>query len=342
MVLAVVFVVAGIAGGVWFLLGPLAGWLSDAGAGTITDTRSECIQATSVLGGLLTVGYGVRRYFLDRDKQRLEEDKQVTDRFSNAVAHLGSEDETVRAGGVRALDRIMSDSPRDHNAVLDTLCGLLRHRARPEIETQAPAHPGSVRRPADDVTAAVTALRHRPVRAEEAPLDLAGVHLPGANLRGARLAGADLTASEFGDAVLSAAILDSAQLTSARLAGAHLISTSLVAAQLTEAVLTGADLGTARLPQARLDNASLENANLAGADFSDASLHRARLRGARFSDSAWDGADLTDADLRGADLRTASGLTADMLRAAVTDGDTRPPEGISHPRRGPVNSRGAT
>ena len=341
-VLAIVMVVAGVAGGVWFLLGPLAGWLATAGAASITDARGECIQATSVLGGLLTVGYGIRRFFLDRDKQRLEEDKQVTDRFSNAVAHLGSEDETVRAGGVRALERIMRDSPRDHDAVLETLCGLLRHRARPETVTQAPAHPGPVRRPADDVTAAVAAVRQRPVRAEAAPLDLAGVHLPGANLRGARLDGADLTASEFGGAVLSSAILDSAQLNSARLAGARLISASLVAARLTGAVLTDADLDTAQLTRACLDNATLENANLAGADFSGASLHRARLRGARLSHSVWGGADLTDADLRGADLRTSSGLTADMLRAAVTDDDTLPPEGVSHSRPGPVNRRGTT
>lgn len=35
---------------------------------------------------------------MDREKQRLEQDKHVTDRFSNAIGQLGSADEIVRAG----------------------------------------------------------------------------------------------------------------------------------------------------------------------------------------------------------------------------------------------------
>lgn len=313
--LVVLVMVVGVIGGVWFLLGPLAGWLAGNGVASVVESRSECIQAVSVLGAAVTVIYGIRRYSLDRDKQLLEADKQVTDRFSGAVAHLGSDDETVRAGGVHALARIMGDSERDHDAVLDTLCGLLRHRATAEA-------PATRRRP-DDVVAAVSALRQRPVRAEAQPPDLAGVRLPEVNLRGARLGGADLTAAEFSGGVLSSAVLEGAQLTGARLAGTRLIGTRLAGARLSEAILTEADLSDADLDSAHLDNAVLDGANLTGASLARADLRRARLRGGTLSGSRWDGADLTDADLRGADLRGASGLTDAMLRAAVTDGDTQ-------------------
>jgi uncharacterized protein YjbI with pentapeptide repeats len=118
--------------------------------------------------------YTGRKFFLDRDKQ-------FTDRFNAAVDHLGSTDRTVRAGGVRALERIPHDSPTDRNRVLATLTGFLRQRTADGSD--------------DDVTAALGALRNRgkpPRRLADQPLDLRGARLAGADLTGADLGGTDL------------------------------------------------------------------------------------------------------------------------------------------------------
>jgi pentapeptide repeat protein len=298
---------------VWFVLGPLPGWIAGPEAdrlglgerlALVGSVRGQCIQLVSVSGGLATVVYGTRRYFLDREKQRLERDKYVTDRFSAAVGHLGSTDETVRAGGVRTLARIMADSPRDHQWVVDTLVDALRHWS-----TERADHRGRV---PDDVAAAAAALRARPDR-DEARLELVEVHLPEVNLRGARLDGADLTEADLKGAILSGA----------RLAGA-----TLPRADLQEADLSNADLGRADLGSADLRHAILTGANLTGAD-----LSRARLSGTALARCRFEGAELTGADLRGADLREAVGLTAEAVRKAITDHHTEVPDGMAHPRR---------
>jgi len=222
-------------GAVWLLFGPLATWLGGAdlqalspkdrldALSTIRDQIGTVVGALSVGGGLY---YTARKYFLDRDKQ-------FTDRYKDANGHLESADQVVRAGGVRTLDRILHDSPRDRNRVLSSLADFLR------------AHANGDPQPA--VTAAVDALRNRPRARADEPLNLREIRLPRADLRAIDLRQADLTGAELTGAVLTGATLDHAQLADATLIGAD-----LTGARLTGAVLTGA-----RLHQADLTGADL-------------------------------------------------------------------------------------
>ncbi|QWF84165.1 pentapeptide repeat-containing protein [Amycolatopsis sp. CA-230715] len=299
----------------WFVVVPLPGWAAGAEVealplperlAAVNAVRGQCMTLVSVLSGLVVGAYGVYRYYLDKDKQRLDRDKHLTGLFDSATGRLESEDSVVRAGGLRTLFRLMVDSPRDHVLVLNTICDVLRQRA---------ADRGSAE-PADrverDVAAAIDALRERPDRPEPGPLPLSQLHLPKASLGRTRLTGADLRGTTLGDADLRGADLTGATLDEAQLSGAKLTTAIAV-----DAVLTGAEL---------------YDADLSGADLRGASLRRARLRGAVMTDADLRSADLADADLRGVDLRGARGLTSAGVAAAIVDGDTAFPPEVNHPR----------
>ena len=56
---------------------------------------------------------------------RTAEQGHITDRITKAIEHLGSESIAVRLGGIYALERILVDSPRDRNSILETLNAFL-------------------------------------------------------------------------------------------------------------------------------------------------------------------------------------------------------------------------
>jgi hypothetical protein len=207
-----------------------------AAISTIRGQIGTVLSAAFVAAGLYYTG---RRFFLDRDKQ-------FTDRFNAAVDHLGSDDHIVRAGGVRALDRILQDSPADRVRVLDTLADFIRHHSTDSL----PIPP--------DVSAAIAAIRNQP--AAGTPLDLHKARLASTNLRGATLRRADLA-----EATLTSANLQSADLRETNLRRAKLTKATLTAASLRDADLTDADLHEATL-DADITGATLINTDLRGTD----------------------------------------------------------------------------
>ncbi|GAA1028043.1 MULTISPECIES: pentapeptide repeat-containing protein [Amycolatopsis] len=269
---------------------------------TVGSVRAQWITWTSVITGLGVGAYGVYRFYLDKDKQRLDQDKHLTGLFDSATGRLESDDATVRAGGLRTLFRLMVDSPRDHTAVVDTVCDVLRHRAHSDGDGPLPR----------DVAAAADALRDRPDRPEARPLDLAGIRLPEARWRGIRLAGAELAGIRLERAELTGADLTGAILTDADLSGANLVGSSGAGAQLRNAVLAEADLSSA--------------------DLREADLTRARLRGANLTRTVLTRANLADTDLGGTDLHDALGVTSSAVRGAIVDDKTVLPPGVDHPR----------
>lgn len=65
---------------------------------------------------------------LDHSNSRRDQDKLFTERYTQAVAQLGSEKAAVRLGGVYALARIADDSARDRSTCMKVLCAYLRIR----------------------------------------------------------------------------------------------------------------------------------------------------------------------------------------------------------------------
>lgn len=262
-------------GALVFVLGWVAPWATSADkdrAAAVNATRQTFLAATAGLVAIAGLVTGARTYLLSREGQ-------LTERYSAAVALLASDKPAERLGGVFALERLLSESPRDHDIVVEVLAAYVRQ--------YAPAVAGSVAPPRDPhgVQAALTVLARRPVRTERNDLNLAGTDLRAMILVEARLRHADLRGS--------------------RMEGAN-----LALADCRDAALAGTDLRGAGLGHADLRDADLRRARLYGADVDGARFGGADLRGALLGgvEGVPDVISFTAEQLRGADIDASTEL----------------------------------
>ena len=161
---------------------------------------------------------------------RVAQEGHLTEGFTQAIEHLGSDKIEIRVGGIYALERIAKDSEKDHGPIMEVLTAYVRENApRQEEDTQN----GAEKSPTD-IQAILTVLGRRETTGKNrgnAPLDLSGT----------RLVRADLT-----DANLSGAILVEADLRRAYLTRANLAEADLLRANLSGALLTKAENLTAK------------------------------------------------------------------------------------------------
>jgi len=215
--------------------------------------RGNLVQ---LLGWSTTVAlglYGIKKIFLEKQKDD-------TDNFNAAIKNLGDTDPTVRAGGIRGLDRIMADNPRDSIRVVETYTDYLyQHTASPD----ALPYPDG---PPIDIATVLKMLCRRPKISGEPPLQLARIRIPRAALDGIVLRGANLSEAELPHATLRQADLTGANLSGIDLAGADLTRAKLRDTRLTDARLIGTTLIDADLRGADLTGAILNDADLRGAD----------------------------------------------------------------------------
>ena len=247
----------------------------------------------------------------------LNEQGQVTDRYTKAIEQLGSDKLDVRIGGIYALERIARDSPRDHHTITEVLAAFIRdhsHEQWPPAEDAAEP-PARTTRP--DVLAAATVIGRRSSEMEE-QLNLDGAILVHADLSIMHFKNADLTRANLSSAnlsgiVLSGAVLNYATLTGAFGPGADLSFALLVGADLTGAKLEYPNLGNAKLPRATLTGAKLPRAHLASANLTDANLASANLTGANLNSADLMGVDFHSTDLTDTDLTNARWPSAAVI-----------------------------
>jgi uncharacterized protein YjbI with pentapeptide repeats len=317
--------------------------IENAARGTI----GQMLGGVAVISGLL---FAWQQLGNTAETLRVSQEGQITERFTRAVDQLGSDDVTIRLGGIYALDRIAADSPQDYVPAMQVLASYVRGSSP---RTTAISTPGAVGSTSPDlpidVQAVLTILGGR-TEPWPAPrcldlsgadlafanlananlvgiclerTDLANANLVGANLRGVTISGAILTHANLTGADLSLALLDSAVLRMASMAGANLTEANLLNADAGGAILPDADLRGANLTGANLSNATLFQANVSEALLLDANLTGALLSGADLS-----GANLTNALLIGAYLADARGLTAEQIDTAQIDDTTQLPGGL--------------
>jgi hypothetical protein len=272
-------------------------WLveRELGAATSTLTAAERAKAindvrTTLLQGIGGAAVLVGVFFTYRQLHTSREG-QITERFSCAVEHLGSDKEDVQLGGIYTLERIAKDSPEDRRTVQAVLGGYVRTHARWVVGSpEVPEHPTPtvdmqlpwLQYRAPVVQAALAVLGRRSRYRDEMALNLSRVDLRGAFLNHARLS---------------------------------------------NAMVRHANLARARLVEVQLENADLEDVDLRQANLQRARLTGANLRQAYLQDADLRGADLRRADLRGANLHDAS-LNGAQLENAHADPTTRWPEGF--------------
>ena len=247
-------------------------------------TLAQIVGGIFVLAGLYS---SVKTFDVQRQGTTLQQEGQITDRFSKAIDQLGAvspgggTDENgrpkinleVRLGGIYALERIAADSPRDHWTIMEVLMTYVREnspssRQEPRLHRTLDAKAGSsvaattpphVR---TDIQAILTVIGRRDITRDppNRQLDLSGAALTGANLMNANL--------------------NSAILIKANLSGANFMDSSLRAADLEGANLERAALVDTNLTGAVLKDADLKGADLSGADLSGAILADEQLIGA--------------------------------------------------------------
>lgn len=261
------------------------------------------------------------------------ENRLITERFTRSIEQLGNHEETIRIGGIYALERIANDSPRDGWTIMEVLSSFVR--GKQNINGQATSNLSIVQ---TDSQAALTVIKRRITNLEDIGkyLDLSLTNLQQANLVGANLdraklnnsilIDADLRQASLNFANLSNANLSGANLTEVKLVGANLIQVNLSNTNLSKADLSEANLNKANLSDAILDgvnliNTSLGNTNLSntifiGANLRGATLSKANLSKADFSGADLDQVNLCDANLNKTDLRKVKNLTVAQIRQA--------------------------
>jgi uncharacterized protein YjbI with pentapeptide repeats len=287
------------------------------------DVRTTMLQAMGGALFLITALLTWRQIQINREGQ-------ITERFTRAIDHLGSEDKVeVRLGGIYALERIANDSATERGSIVEILTAYVRGRAIRTDAEDAPPQVASLQIRAPDVQAAMTVLGRRPMTdggpdvLQLARVDLRKVLLPKAELQSANLDAADLSAANLREANLREANLENADvahadLERARLDAAVLRGAKLRGSNLKDSSLVQADLRSANLGEATLQSANLETANLQKANLWEVNLDRANLRGANLEGAMLVRANLVDASLSGAILRGATLTGATMQGAEMT------------------------
>jgi hypothetical protein len=277
---------------------------ADARLHAASGFRTAFVAGLAGLAALGSLAIANRTY-------RLTQQGQITDRYTKAIEQLGGDKLDVRLGGIYALERIATDSERDHPTVVEVLSAFVREHSQPSTgdddnvgdDSSGPLAPPPEpvkRESTADVQAAVTVLGRLPQRRHVTRGNLKGAHLEGANLDDANLEGATLADAHLEGASLDWANLQRANLQRAHLAGAYLQHAHLAGADLGMANLEGALLGGAILRGAHLHGANLERAWLQWAHLEGADLKRANLESAQLWGTKLQGANLDGAQLQGA------------------------------------------
>jgi uncharacterized protein YjbI with pentapeptide repeats len=253
----------------------------------------------------------------------------ITERFTKAIEQLGSDNISIRLGGIYALERIAKDSERDHWTIMEVLSAFVRENAplKEDLEAKKAEGEQQPQKLHNDIQAALTVIGRRNTEKdpENQRLDLSKVNIAGAELMKAQLQGAflyeaNLQKANLIDANLQGVNLNGTNLQGVNLKGANLQGAFLNQANLQRAELWGAELQKAKLQRAKLERAVLNGAELQGATLDGANLEYAylwyvNLQQAQLKNTNLEGAFLNGAELQGATLDGANLKGAFLNRA---------------------------
>jgi hypothetical protein len=183
-----------------------------------TTTIQNSIYATLVqaIGGVIlsiTAYVGYKNFKIGEDNLKIgqknlkvAEDKQVTERFSKSIEHLGSDKIDIRLGGIYALEQIAIDSPKYHWTIVEIINAFIREKrpldsvGRVSVDIQAALSVLGRRKASQDPVGKNIDLRKVNLEGIEIPTaNLQGANLQGANLQGANLQGVNLRHVDFGE-----------------------------------------------------------------------------------------------------------------------------------------------
>lgn len=231
---------------------------------------------------------------IDRRNQLINQEGQITERFTRAIDQLGNKSLVIRLGGIYALERIARDSEKDHWTVMEVLTAYVREHSSRKKEP--------VNEIQTDIQAALTVVGQRKWIEKE----ICKLNFTRTNLRKVDLIEAHLKGANFSESLLEGA-------------------------NLSEAHLEEANLSRIRLEGANLSSAHLERVTLIDAHLERAILYLTHLEGTPLYHTHLERANLYQTHLEGADLRWAQGLTREQIEMAITDEETKLPKHFQNP-----------
>lgn len=290
----------------------------------------------------------------DEKQAELTREGQVTGRYVEAIKLLASDNLHERLGGIYALERVMIDSGKDHETIVEVLAAFIR--TGPVRGADDPSEPtvdsSRGETPSEDQLAACAVLGRRPSRSERRSVNLSGANLTRADFAMSSLPKADLGSVRgrsvvFLEAELDGLQADSSSFVGASFAGATLARASFADSQLGHASFAGSQLTDAWLADARCHRANFSGTDLGGAylrrikachckftnaDLSGAVLAGGDLKGSDFANAVFRRVDLEDVNLQYADLSEAIGLqVVQVCQARIYTSTRLPHELAAHP-----------
>ncbi|MER6406043.1 pentapeptide repeat-containing protein [Streptomyces viridosporus] len=207
----------------------------------------------------------------------LSAEQQVNERYVKAIELLSSERITSRLGGLYALERIMRDSAKDHDTVVQVLAAFVRQFAvAPDSPTET-----KQRRPPADIQAAMSILGHRPTRKENFDIDLRHAYLRGCELKDCNFASADFSGANLEDTHLTKVDLSQAIFQDAEFSDSYWDEVKLQWAYLSGARVRG----TYAYSRINLSHAQAGHTDWSGSKFHEGvNFKEAYLYKARFLD----------------------------------------------------------
>jgi Pentapeptide repeats (8 copies) len=249
-----------------------------------------------ILGITAYVGYrnlknGEETLKIGQKNLEVTEDKQVTERFSKSIEHLGSDKIDVRLGGIYALEQIAFDSAKYHWTIVEILSAFIREKSRSNRADSVGV----------DIQAALAVIGRRKQYPNDKVIDLRKISLVGVELQNTNFSKADFSGTN----------LSNANLSGANLSEANLSLTHLIGADLSNANLNGADLNNTHLddsPQPYEYEYPEDPRYIIPPDY-----------------------DSTAANLNGADLSTCKNLTQSQLIFVAKNENTKLPDYLNIP-----------
>ena len=267
-----------------------------------------------VIGGAIAILFAAWRSIVAEKQAATAQRGLLNERYQQGAEMLGSEQLSVRLGGIYALARLAREHPGDyHTQIMRLLCAFVRNPSGKPVEAPLPTN---------DLTAQAE-FGGGFESYDEDDYDAGGQLREGVEVRPQRV-------REDIQAVMTAIGQRSNEQINAEEGEKYGLD-------LREADLKTVYLADANLERANLYRANLEGAVIIGSNLDRAHLYEANLHGASLLGSTLRSSNLTVADLSAADLRKCTTLTQEQLDRALAhegpppdltgavDADTREP-----------------
>ncbi|WP_433889649.1 pentapeptide repeat-containing protein [Streptomyces sp. CA-111067] len=229
---------------------------------------------------------------------------QVTERYVSAIRLVASDNTTEQLGGIYSLERIMRDSAKDHNTVVEVLAAFIRQHADQDSANKISSDP---------VQAALDVLARRPDREEPFEIDLRRVVLTGCTIKNANLRKVNLRNANLSDVFFQECDLSHSNITKATLLRCRFSKCTLTRAELDDSTLIATTFYAGKAHELSAVDAAFTGCRFAHVELENAFLESSTFHRTGFRRSDLKGVDFSDACLFGANFSAQSNPQVDSL-----------------------------